>query len=308
MTEADHSNNGGAKNSNCGCFLMNRIAPYWELVKPRVTLMVVLTSVVAFYLASSPPTDYWLMFQVAIGTGLLAAGSAALNQLLERGADGKMRRTWGRPLPSGRIQPKQARIFGFALLALGTGYLAWIAHFLTPLLGGLTVAIYLCLYTPLKRRTHLCTAVGAVAGALPPLMGWDRRPCILGCPGLGAVWHSADLAVSPTFLSIAWIYREDYRRGGFMMLPVSDVQGKRTGRFILGFSILLLLFTLVPATLGLAGNLYLVGALLLGSIFLLLAWRVAVSPSRQSAKRLLRASVIHLPLLLILMAIDKGGN
>ena len=287
--------------------LAGRLAPYWELSKPRVTLMVVLTSSAAFYLASALPIDYLLMFEVAIGTALLAAGTSGLNQLLERKADGKMRRTSGRPLPSGRIQPRQARNFGLVLLALGVGYLAWVAHVFTPLLGCLTVTTYLCLYTPLKRKTHLCTVVGAVPGALPLLMGWAAARGEVDAQGL-VLFVILFAWQFPHFLSIAWIYREDYLRGGFVMLPVADSQGKRTGGLILGFSALLLLLTILPKTSGLVGNLYLAGALFLGTIFLLLALRVALSPSRQSAKQLLRASVIHLPLLLILMMVDKGGG
>jgi protoheme IX farnesyltransferase len=280
------------------------LAPYLELTKPRVTLMVVVTAAAGFYLAGTGSTQLLKLLHTLLGTGLLAAGTSALNQVLEQGADARMRRTSRRPLPSGRLASLPATVFGLILILGGTLHLAVTTNGLTAFLGWMTAAVYLAVYTPLKTRTTLCTLVGAFPGAVPPVMGWTA---VRGTLDGGAIILFAILFAwqFPHFLAISWIYKDDYRRGGFRMLPLVDPEGHRTGRQILAFSAALLLVSLVPTALNLTGLLYLLGALVLSLGFFWYGSQVAVSPSLASARRLLRASVIYLPLLLALMVVDK---
>lgn len=277
---------------------------YVELTKPRVTLMVVLTAAAGFYLASSSSFDFALFLHAMLGTALVAGGTAGLNQCMERVADGKMRRTAGRPLPSGRLQPHEARLFSMLLVATGTFYLTFFTNLLTAFLGWLTLTIYLLLYTPLKKRTTLCTLVGAFPGAIPPLMGWAAFRGELNHQAL-ALFLILFAWQFPHFLAISWIYREDYERGGFTMLPIVDPDGRKSGRQILGFSVGLLCFSLLPAFFGMTGWIYPAAAAILGTYFMKAGWQVSVSPSRPSARGLLKASIIYLPLLLGAMILDK---
>jgi heme o synthase len=280
------------------------IAAYFELTKPRVTLLVVLTAAAGFYLASPGQPDLLLLLHMSLGTTLLSAGTAVLNQFLEREADGRMHRTRNRPLPSGRLNAFPAMVFGTALIVGGTLHLDLFTNHLAALLGFSTCVIYLFVYTPLKPRTALCTTVGAIPGALPPLIGWAaaRGELDFHAVLLFAILFSWQF---PHFLAISWIYKEDYERGGFIMLPSFDPDGVRTARRILFFSFLLLVLSIIPAVSGLTGALYLGGALLLGLTFLAFGLKATVSRSRASVRYLLRASVVYLPLLLILMVIDK---
>src|SRR5437899_4752751 len=202
---------------------------YADLAKARLTFLVLLTAVVGFYLGCRGPVDYLKMFHLLFGTALVAGGASALNQLLERDYDSRMRRTQNRPLPSGRLQPQTVLIVGGMGTAIGLIYLAVTVNLLTSLLGAATWATYLFVYTPLKRVTWLNTAIGAIPGALPPLMGWTAARNELSIQGwtlfaILAFWQL------PHFLAIAWMYREDYARAGFKMLPVIDPDGHRTGR------------------------------------------------------------------------------
>ncbi len=279
-------------------------AAYLELTKPRVTGMVLFTAAAGVYLASLSPIDPILLLHFLVGTGLLAAGTAALNQFMEREADARMRRTSARPLPSGRVTPAEAMIFGMFLVFAGTLYLLVSCNLLTAFLGWLTSTVYLAVYTPMKTRTPACTLVGAVPGALPPVMGWaavrgdlNLDACILFL--ILFCWQF------PHFLAIAWIYREDYERGGFRMLPLGDEGGRKTGRNILLSTIVLLSVSQAPYWTGLSGQTYLAVSLLLGGMFGWYSLHVFRTPTKPSARRLLKASVIYLPLLLLFLTLDK---
>lgn len=283
---------------------LSLISAYFELTKPRVTFLVVLTTAAGFYLASTGTFDYALFFHALLGTALLAGGTAGLNQYMERELDARMRRTARRPLPSRRVNPADALVFAMSLVLAGTVYLLWQTNPLTVVLGWSTCAVYLLMYTPLKTRTEHCTFVGAFPGAWPPLMGWAAASGSLNWDalilfGILFTWQF------PHFHAISWVYRDDYERGGFLMLPLAEDGEKRTGRQILAYTFSLLLISFLPVWTGLSGYLYLAGALVLGLSLTRYSVRVASNPSRTAARRLLRASVIYLPLLLILMVIDK---
>ncbi len=280
------------------------VAVYCDLFKARLTFLVLLTTLVGFYLGFRGPVDYVLMMHTLLGTALVAAGASALNQLLEREYDAKMRRTQSRPLPSGRLQPQSVLIVGGACAGSGLIYLAFAVSLLTSLIGAISLVSYLFIYTPLKRVTWLNTAVGAVPGALPPLMGWTAARGEASSQGW-ALFAIVAFWQLPHFLAIAWIYREEYARAGFKMLPVIDPQGHRTGRQTVSHALGLLPVSLCPFLFKLTGPVYLVGALVLGLIFL---W-YAVQFSRQltvlRARQLFYASILYLPLLLAVMVLDK---
>jgi protoheme IX farnesyltransferase len=239
-----------------------------------------------------------------LGTGLLAGGASALNQFLEREHDGRMRRTEGRPLPSGQLHPDAALIFGGVTALLGLAQLAWAVNPLTGFIGAVTLGLYVFVYTPLKRVTTLNTVVGAIPGALPPLMGWTAVRDAVSLEGwcLFAILFFWQL---PHFLAIAWLYREDYARAGFVMLPLVDPEGWRTGRQAVSHTLGLLPLSMAPFALRLAGPVYLAGALLLGAAFLVCAARFSRELSRPRAKQLFYASILYLPLLLGLMVFDR---
>ncbi len=275
-----------------------------ELLKGRVTAMVLVTTAAGFYLASDVSWKLVLLLHTLAGTGLLAAGTAALNQFMERRQDGLMRRTRLRPLPTGRLTAWEARVFGMFLVTSGTLYLLVLVNPLTALLGWLTSAVYLLIYTPLKTRTAWCTLVGAVPGAVPPMMGWTAVRNALGLEplilfGILFAWQF------PHFLAIARLYREDYERGGFRMLPGGDDQGRLSGQLVVGFAALLGGVSLMPWFLSMAGPVYLVGAVIAGLTLGGYAWRAAFVPTRSADRRLLRVSVIYLPVLLTLLVVDK---
>ncbi|MGV3774816.1 MAG: heme o synthase [Verrucomicrobiales bacterium] len=275
-----------------------------ELVKARLTTLVVLTTLVGYYAGSSGKLDIALMFHAVLGTALVACGAAALNQLLERNLDAKMDRTEDRPLPSKRMQPNTVLLIGAALSATGLIYLAFAVNPLTSLLGCITLVSYLFVYTPLKRVTTLNTAVGAIPGAIPPLMGWTAATGEISAPGwaLFAILFFWQL---PHFLAIAWMYREDYAKAGFAMLPVVDPEGRKTGASAVSHTFGLLPVSLSPVVLKMAGGLYAVGALVLGLIFLWYAIQFARSLNMQRARQLFFVSIIYLPLLFSLLVIDK---
>ena len=277
---------------------------FGELLKPRLTLLVLLTTLVGFYMAWHGPMNYLLMFHALGGTALLAGGAAALNQLLEQEHDAKMRRTQNRPLPSQRLTPTPVLIYGGACSAVGMIWLAMAVNLLTALLGAVTLISYLFIYTPLKRVTWLNTAIGAVPGALPPLMGWTAARNGISAEGwvLFAILCFWQL---PHFFAIAWLYREEYDKAGFVMLPVIDPKGERTARQVVSHTLGLLPITLSPFLLNMAGPIYLVGALALGLWFLYSAIMFARRLDTTSARKLFMVSIIYLPLILILMVVDK---
>lgn len=277
---------------------------YLELTKPRITMLVVTTTLIGSCLASFGGIDYLLLLHTLLGTALIAAGASCLNMVLEWDADSRMRRTESRPIPSGRLTVSQAIYFGCAISACGILYLLVFVNPLTSLLATITAGLYLFAYTPLKKRTPLCTVVGAIPGAIPPMMGWTAVRNSLDFP---AFWLFAILFLwqLPHFLAIAWLYREDYARGGFPMLPVVDPKGTSTSRQIIAQTFSLLGVSLVPALLGFFGYTYLIGAAVLGVIFVVMGIRLAITKSSASARRLLLTSVIYLPLLMTLMVADK---
>ena len=275
-----------------------------ELTKPRVSGLVVLTTAAGFYLASLNDFNWMLLSLALVGTASVASGTAVLNQVMERDLDGKMRRTAGRPLPARRLDARSALLFGLLLLVFGSLVLATSVNVLTALLGCLTAGMYLLVYTPLKTRTSFCTTVGAIPGAMPPVMGWTAARGELDL-NAGLLFAILFLWQYPHFLSIAWVYREDYARGGFKMLPLLDWEGRRTAVRVVLFLILLLFSSVLPFFVQLAGALYLIGALVLGVGFLWSGIMLAQSRARVAAKRVLRASVVYLPLLLVLMVCDK---
>jgi heme o synthase len=284
--------------------LRERFAAYLELTKPRITFLIVLTAAAGYGLASHGSVDYKALTSAMFGIALLSSGIATLNQYIERDLDSLMRRTAERPLPSGKLLPWEALLFGLGLTVLAELYLATMVNPLTALLGLTVIAGYLFGYTPLKTRTSLSTLVGAFPGAVPPLIGWTAARGDVSLEGW-VLFAILFLWQFPHFLAIAWMYREDYARAGILMLPVVEPEGRVTGQQIVVYSLMLLPVSLLPAALGLSGRFYLIGAVVLGLLFLYSSVRAAFSRSRQEARRLLLASVLYLPLLFILMVLDK---
>ena len=280
------------------------LAVYADLFKARLTSLVLLTTLVGFYLGFRGPVDFVLMFHLLLGTALLASGAAALNQLLEREYDAKMRRTQDRPLPSGRLQPSTVLMVGCASALVGLLYLAQAVNLTTSLVGGTSLVCYLFVYTPLKRMTWLNTLVGAVPGALPPLMGWTAARGELSGEGL-ALFAIQAFWQLPHFMAIAWIYREEYARAGFKMLPVVDPDGRRTGHQAVSYTLALLVVSLCPYLFNLTGPIYLGGALVLGLAFVWFAFQFARDRTVARARQLFYASLLYLPLLLVVMVLDK---
>jgi len=282
----------------------NRWTDYLELTKPEVTGLVVVSAFAGYYLGAKGSLDWLLLWHTLAGTTLVSAGTAAFNHYLERAEDGLMRRTAQRPLPAGRMAPRSAFWFAAVLSAVGVIYLSIAVNPLAGMLALATWASYLFFYTPLKKRTIHCTTVGAFPGAMPPLIGWAAAS---GSLDLNAAVLYAILFFwqFPHFLSIAWIYREDYARGGLLMLPVVDPEGRATGRQMVAHSVLLLAVSLLPTYLGMAGAFYFWGALVLSAAFLLCALVMAQAPSAANARRLLQASIFYLPLLFAFLMLDK---
>ncbi len=281
-----------------------RSSAYIELTKPRITFLIVLTSAAGFCLGSRGAFNYLTFTHAMVGIALLSSGIATLNQFMERDLDGLMRRTENRPLPSGRLTPFEALWFGVALTMGAEFYLALSVNLLTAVLGLTVISGYLFLYTPLKTRTSLSTAVGAFPGAMPPLIGWAaaRGEIDVAAWVLFAILF---LWQFPHFLAIAWMYREDYGRAGIRMLPVVEPDGRVTGQQIILYSLMLVPVSLLPAFLGITGRFYLVAALVLGLLFLGSSIRAALSKSNQHARQLLLASVLYLPLLFGVMVLNR---
>ena len=280
-------------------------ADYVDLVKPRITLMVMLTALVGFVMGSAGGAlDFTALASVLAGTGLVAAGASALNMLLERRTDGLMRRTQNRPLPAGRLRPVEALAWGAVLTLSGVAFLAWRSGPLPTVVALVTWASYLFLYTPLKTRTSLSTVVGALPGALPPVIGWAAAR---GRVDAGAFVLFAILFLwqIPHFLAIAWIYREDYARGGLPMLPVVDPAGVVTGRQAVANTLALAIVSLAPAFGGMAGSLYLAGALALGVMFTAAAVWAAVKRTPAATRGLFLASLAYLSILCTLLIVDR---
>lgn len=282
----------------------DRLAAFAELTKPRITFLIVLTSAAGFALASPGRINYAALLSAMFGIALLSSGIATLNQYIERDLDALMRRTADRPLPTGKLLPWEALLFGSGLTVLAEVYLAVMVNPLSAVLGLTVIAGYLFAYTPLKTRTTLSTMVGAFPGAVPPLIGWAAARGSIGIEAW-VLFAILFLWQFPHFLAIAWMYREDYGRAGILMLPVVEPDGRVTAQQIVVYTILLLPVSLLPTVLGISGKVYLYGAIVLGLLFLYSSVRAALSKSRQEARRLLLASVIYLPLLFILMVLNR---
>ena len=283
----------------------SRLADYYELTKPRMNFLVLVTAALGFYMAARGWGQWATFLHAMLGTFLTAGGAAALNQYLERDLDARMPRTANRPLPAGRVGPVEALAFGVALTAAGVLYLALLVNPLTAALGAITLGTYVFLYTPMKRWTTLCTIVGAVPGAIPPMMGWTAAAGELSPPawalfGILFFWQL------PHFLAIAILYRDDYAAGGFKMLPVVDEGLSFTGRQIVLWGLALIPVSLTPVMMGMAGATYFAAAVVLGLGFWAAGIRCAATRGeRADARRLFFVSIIYLPLLVAVMVGDK---
>jgi protoheme IX farnesyltransferase len=280
------------------------IGIFAELFKARLTFLVLVTTLVGFYLGAHGGMQPMLMFHTLLGTALVAAGASALNQWWERDYDALMRRTRSRPLPAGQLQPLAVLVLGLAFAAAGLVYLVLAVNLATCLLGAASLLTYVLVYTPLKRVTWLNTAVGAIPGGLPPLMGWTAAHGSLSAEGwtlfaILALWQL------PHFMAIAWIYRDEYTGAGFQMLPRVDPTGVRTSRQAFVQTLGLLPLSLCPFFLKMTGPVYLCGALALGLGFVWFGIQFARQVSVARARQLFLASILYLPLLLVLMAVDK---
>lgn len=281
------------------------VADLLALTKPRVVLMILVTTVVGYYVGLAGAPDYPRLVHLLIGTALAAGGTLALNMYWERDVDSLMERTRLRPLPDGRLAPLEALLFGTAITVAGLVYLAAGVSVPCAIVTTVTFALYLFAYTPLKLRTPLCTLVGAVPGALPPVTGWVAARGELGV-GAWVLFGILFLWQLPHTLAIGRLYREDYARAGVRLLPVIDAQGSSTERQIMTGCLALLAISLLPTLVGMAGGIYFAGALTLGVAFAVLgAWQ-AVMPSLGGARRVLYASLLYLPALLALLAFDKA--
>ncbi len=279
---------------------------YIELTKPRITWLILMSTGVGYFfgLDREAPFNWALLIHTLVGTGLIASGTAALNQWWERESDKLMRRTASRPLPMGLLTAKRALWFGIVLALVGAAELAIWVNVLSALLGAFTLAAYLFVYTPMKSRTHLSTVVGALPGAMPPLMGYAAASGLLNREAWSLffilfVWQF------PHFLAIAWMYRDDYARAGIQMLPVVEPDGRSTSRQIILYATTLIPISLLPVLLGMSGMIYLVGAMILGLWFLYTGVRVAFDRTNVRARHVLLASVIYLPMIYGLMVLDR---
>ena len=281
-----------------------RSMDFVALAKPRLNFLVVASAMAGYAMAGMEGLGATRLLGTLAGTGLVAGGASALNQLLERDTDALMRRTRMRPLPDHRVQPREALVFGWALAAIGLLILAGTANLLAASVALATLLIYIGVYTPMKRLTSLATVVGAVPGALPPIIGWAAARDALSIEawtlfGIVFLWQL------PHFLAIAWMFRDDYTRAGFAMLPVLEPDGRSTARQALAYAAALVPVSLAPTLFRLTGALYFGGALILGVAFLWLTFRFARTRSMQDARRLFFGSIIYLPLVWILMIVDR---
>ncbi len=277
---------------------------FLALTKPRVVLMVLVTTFVGFHVAAIDASDPWRVMHTLLGTGLAAAGALALNQLVERDVDGRMERTRRRPLPDKRLQPRDALWFGLSLTLGGPLYLVVAVNWPSAAVVAITAASYLLAYTPLKRRSSLCTVLGAIPGALPPVTGWVAARGEFGA-GAWVLFGILFLWQLPHTLAIGWVYRREYARADLRMLPVVDPDGASTARQAVINCLALLAVGLLPTLVGMAGSVYFIGSLVLGAAMLASALALAFGRTLVDARRLVYTSLIYLPALFVLMAIDK---
>lgn len=280
-------------------------ADYLQLTKPRLNLLVVLTTLAGYYLGVDEGTPIARLVHTIVGTTLVAGGSSVLNQVWEKDTDRLMRRTARRPLPSARLTPTPALWFGVVLSIIGLAELWFLANPLAATVAFLTVLSYIAVYTPMKLRSSLSTIVGAVPGALPPLIGWAAATNSLSAGGW-ALFGIVFFWQMPHFLAIAWMHRDDYARAGMPLLPVIEPSGRSTGRQAVLYAATTIPVSLMPTVLGLAGPRYLVAAVVLGVIVLWMAFEFAATRSHVAARRLFFATIIYLPLLLGALVIDHA--
>jgi protoheme IX farnesyltransferase len=281
-----------------------KLGDYGQLVKFRLTVMVLCSGLVGFWLASAATPDWSRMAWFALGTFLIIGGANAFNQVAERFNDRLMQRTASRPLPAGRMQVGEAVVAATTMSVVGLGVLHYRTYLLSVILAAIAMGIYLLVYTPLKRLSHWSTLAGAVSGAIPPLMGWSAVRNGLGLPawtlfGIVFFWQF------PHTWSIASAYREDFTRAGYQVLPLIDPEGRRTRVLVILLSMSLAGVSLLPAALGLAGTVYVTGAVILGIIFIGYAIRYGRQRTRKPAIRLMAASLFYMPLILTLLLVDR---
>jgi protoheme IX farnesyltransferase len=284
--------------------VIRRVADFCELAKPRVVLMVLITAYVGFYVGSADVPNYPQLIKMLLGTALAAGGTLALNQFLERQSDALMARTRHRPIPDGRVTAVEAFWFGLAMTIAGLAYLVIAVNAISAWITALITVSYLLLYTPLKRKSPLCLIVGAVPGALPPVIGWVAARGTLDVDAW-VLFAILFLWQVPHTLAIAWLYREDYAKAGIQFLPVIEPEGSSANRQIISHCAALLAVSLLPTLLGLAGTVYFIAAFVLGVGFLVSGVRLAIESSLTGARRLLYVSLIYLPVLLLMMALDR---
>ena len=281
----------------------SKIRDYYTLTKPEVNLLILMTTSAGYYLGLRTPFHVIGLLNTLVGTLLVASGTATLNQWMEKSWDGQMRRTANRPLPAHRIRSSEAFLFGLILSVSGAAYLALLVNGLASLLATATLLSYLLIYTPLKRRTPLCTLLGAFPGAMPTLIGWAGGASSLSSQS-GLLFAVLFLWQFPHFLAIALMYRDDYARAGYRMLPAFDQDTRFTRGEIIAFTLALIVVTVLPA-LSHPGTTYLALILLAGGFLLYYAMRLAAAGSKVAASRLLHASVAYLPIALVIMALEK---
>jgi heme o synthase len=284
---------------------------YLALTKPRITWLILFTTAVGYFFGAKPELWHWTtilrLAHTLMGTALLASATATLNEWYERESDAKMRRTCRRPIPAGRIEPTRALSFGILLAVLGMAELAWAVNLRTTIIATSTIAAYLFVYTPLKRYSPLSTSAAAIAGAMPPLIGYAAANGNLSAEA----WALAAILFVwqfPHSLAIAWLYRDDYARAGIRMLPVIEPDGRSTARHVVAFASTLIPVSLFPVLLGMTGQIYFVGALILGGCFLYYGIRVAMERTTIRARQVLFASVLYLPLIMGMLVIDRRSS
>lgn len=282
----------------------SKLSAYIALTKPDVSFLVLMTTSAGYYMGATGPVDWVHMLHVVVGTMMIAGGTAALNHYIERDTDRFMRRTAARPLPSGQLTPVEALRFGVVLCIAGAVDLFVAAGYVASLLGIATCLSYLLLYTPLKTRTVWATFIGAIPGAIPPMIGWAAATGHLGT-GAWLLFIILFVWQFPHFHAISWMYREDYARAGILMLPVVDREGTRTFRQIILYAGALVAVSLLPAIMGFAGVLYFFGALVTCTALVQVCLWAATAKSNMRAKWLMHATVLHIPILLGLMMYDK---
>ncbi len=293
--------------ANAWATIIKQVSMWSELVKLRLNVMVLITTAMGFYLASTAGIEWISLLHALLGTGLVAGGAAALNHYLEKDFDARMERTASRPIPAGKVAPEVVLLAGGTLTAIGLVYLALQTNLITSVIGAVTLITYVAVYTPLKRVTSLNTLLGSIPGALPPLMGWTAAgghhasipPEAWSLVAILFFWQL------PHFLSLLWIHREEYEKAGFEMISKGDKAGKNTGRSAFLYCLALVPASLSPCFMEISGAIYGGGAILLSGLFLASSWTFFVEMTLESARRLFYSSLLYLPFLLGLMIADR---